>query len=101
MKLKKLNFKKWLKSQGVDTKYFWKSSRRKDDQDWYCRPVLVLGYSSKPHMYSWVFKAFRWSETKQGHQFWEEINDRWERIVGEYDRDNSLHRIKFGFKKGK
>ena len=49
----------------------------------------------------WVSFAFKFSETKQGTRYWSEIEREWFKVVDKYASNNELHKIKFGFGKGK
>ena len=97
--MKTLNLKKWLKSQGIDTKLFWENCKMKNQKwdyelDYHKRSEL----RNKP-THQWIGYAFQWYDAPQGHNFWEEIDTKWKQAVDKYISNNSneLHKIEFGF----
>jgi len=97
--MKKLNFKKWLKKQGVNTKYFWRQCKKKN-QGWSFKADCVKRSNlKKVDAKDWIVYAFNFNKTKQGVRYWREIGSKWYDVVDKYKYFNKLHKIKFGFEK--
>ena len=96
--MKKLVFRKWLKSQGVDVEQFWENCKRKN-QGWdYDIPQKRNKLKARdPH--KWVVDAFLWKSSKQGFWYWREIGSKWHEEVDKHNYFKGSHKIKFGFGK--
>ena len=99
--MEKLNFKKWLKEQGVDTKYFWNQCKKKN-QGWSFKlDYIKRSELKKMGAKEWITFAFNFGETKQGTRYWGEIEKEWYKVVDKYVSNGESHKIKFGFGKDK
>ena len=95
--MKTLNFKKWLAQQGVDTDYFWEQCKRKN-QDW----LLEESFYKRKKLETidkeqWIYYAFKWSKTKQGWEYWDNLYTKWQQTLLEYLINDKLDKVKFGF----
>jgi len=88
-----INFKKFLKSEGVNTKAFWKQCKRKN-QDWTAKAKKRSELKGTSPIW-WVSSAFNWNSTTEGHEYWNDIDTKWKELIrNEIDTE-------FGFGKGK
>lgn len=44
------------------------------------------------HCGNWIGKAFVWSKTQEGYEFWKEVNTDWEKWVSQYIAGNNESR---------
>ena len=97
--MKELVFKKWLEGQGVDTDYFWKKCKRKnqgrDNKLWGTKRSKLK--MKEPQ--DWLLQAFIWRKTKQGHKYWHDVNIAWGIELRNFRKlmDKKVQNIVFGF----
>jgi len=100
--LKKINFEKWLKEQGVNTKLCYKNCKRKH-QNWDVDIEKDHFYRRRCLRYTnpqyWIRKAFAWDKAFQHKNihFWAKLEMKWQKLL----INKSKAKIIFGFKRNK
>ena len=96
--MKTLNFKKWLKSQNVDTKYFWGQCKKKNQQwgnnsnnanDRHTIPRKSIKLQPSA---SFITIAFNWEEAEKGYSYWDNLDIEWRDTVSNHEGP-----VEFGF----
>ena len=90
--MKTLNFEKWLKSQNVDTKYFWNRCRKKNQQWTIKRYAKVRKIVKLQPRASFIDIAFNWGKAKGGYSYWNNLDTEWRNEVETYKGP-----VEFGF----
>jgi hypothetical protein len=92
-----LNFKKWLKEQGVDTKLFWRNCKRKNqgwdiaDSRFYIKRKNI-GKLYPPH---WLSRSFDYQRAlSEDSIYWSDLSSEWDDVIESTDGE-----IVFGFGK--
>ncbi len=44
----------------------------------HCKEERILTFINRAPSNEWILTAFAWSDTPQGHKYWENVNFKWE-----------------------
>ena len=81
--MKELSFKEWLEGRGALRPFLCNYLTRSADPEW---KVEVEPWCPV----DWINAAFRWTNTREGHDFWDKLDDAWRDECGSGSGDRSV-----------